>query len=64
MILRIPEKFLILASFLFILNEGNRDLPKGVDSESRKPLVGPSQLNQVRAGESTDERSCFAFLLG
>lgn len=35
-ILRIKE-FLIIASFAFIATQGNRDLPKGVNSELRKP---------------------------
>lgn len=35
-ILRIKE-FLVIASFTFIPNQGDRDLPKGVSSELRKP---------------------------
>lgn len=34
MISRIKEKFLIIASYLFIPDEGSRDLPKGVNPES------------------------------
>lgn len=55
-ILRINVNLFIIASFTFISNQASRDLPKGVSSESWKPLGRsfPTRWCQIREVDQWD----------